>query len=147
MDIFIAEHYLDAAQDWISDAKDLHRRGRYTSAIYLSGVGIECLLYAYGMKIDNNFKPEDDLQWTLRQSSVLEIASDKGRKKIGAALGELWGLWKRHYKYASGDRLVLDYDRRNILHNISGNKLEHASTQIIESALLITSLGRLKWES
>ena len=89
-----SEHYLEASQNRIEDARKLHNAGKYIGSIYLSGVSVECMFRAYAARNMDDFDSRHDLARLLRSSGILEIIGVSHRRNIGAALGNIWSRWK-----------------------------------------------------
>ncbi len=102
---FRPQHYLDASIEQINSARRLHKQRRYSAAIYLAGVAVECLMLAYGIRENPEFESRHDLRSLLRESRMAGFVRLKDRKKLFVMMGDVWARWKNNYRFASRDRL------------------------------------------
>jgi len=115
-----SEHYFEASQDRIEDARRLHNVGNYVGSIYLSGVSVECMFRAYAARNMDDFDSRHDLARLLRSSGILEIIGVSHRRNIGAALGNIWSRWKNNYRYASEELMRAEL-KKSVLRGFVGN--------------------------
>jgi len=136
------KHYLDASFNRIDSARKLHMQGRYSDAIYLAGVSVECLLRAF---ITHKFDKRHDLQDLFKESSLEALIPDKRRREVGSWLGIIWARWKNNYRYVSDDRLQAEFKRLKHDRGISGNFLKENSRLVINCAYKLRILGEQQW--
>ncbi len=79
---FRPQHYLDASIEQINSARRLHKQRRYSAAIYLAGVAVECLMLAYRIREKPEFESRHDLRSLLRESGMAGFVRLKDRKKL-----------------------------------------------------------------
>ncbi len=144
---FRPEHYLEASQERIDDARRLHNMKRYAAAIYLAGVSVECLLIAYKTRKNAEFESRHDLVSLLRECGIADFIHRRDRIKLSAMLGEVWSRWKNNYRFASYERLLSEFKRLNLDRGIKGDILKPNSDIIISNALEIIRMGIRQWTS
>ena len=142
-----SEHYFKASQDRIKEARKLHNSGNYVGSIYLSGVSVECMLRAYVQGNMDDFYSRHDLIRLLRTSGISEIISINQRRNIGAALGNIWSRWKNNYRYASEELIRAELKKLKLDRGIKGDWLKFNSMTVLNSALIVISIGVKKWKT
>ena len=142
---FQPEHYVEAARERVEDARRLHRTERYPAAIYLSGVAVESLLYAYRLKEDANFKARHDLPSLLKESGIARFIESNDRRKLGGLLSDLWARWKNNVRYASDSRLRTHFKKLKLDREVKGDFLKENSRVALDSALGIVGIGARRW--
>ena len=142
---FTAEHYLEAAREKINDARILYNNKRFASAIYFSGVAVECLLRAYRTRIKKEFYERHDLPSLLKASAIAEFVLEKNQREFFSAFGELWVRWKNDYRYASENRLKSDFINKDLHKGLKGQIVKYNSKVALEGAEKVVSLGVLRW--
>ena len=144
---FRPEHYLEASQERIDDARRLHNMKRYAAAIYLAGVAVECLLIAYKTRKNAEFESRHDLVGLLRESGIADFIHRRDKVKLAVMLGEVWSRWKNNYRFASQGRLVSEFKRLKLDKGLKGDILKPNSDIIISNAMEIIKMGVRRWTS
>ncbi len=139
------EHYMEASAFRIESARKLHEHGRYSAAIYLSGVSIECLLRAFITQRTGEFDSRHDLQELFKQTGLEDMFPIKRRRDAGAWLGTVWARWKNNYRYIADDRLRSEFKRLKHDRGITGDFLKENSRHVISSAYKLRTIGELQW--
>lgn len=144
---FRPEHYLEAAQEKIQDARRLHEDLKYPAAIYFAGVAVECLLRAYKTRKDPNFDSRHDLDLLKKASGITEFIPEKYKREFGAAFSEVWSRWKNDYRFASEKRLAAEFRRLGFDPGVKkGNLLKYNSIVAFENAFKLVTLGVQRWD-
>jgi hypothetical protein len=143
----LVNHYLDASRSRMETARRLHDQYRFSAAIYLAGVAIECLLRAYILRRDPAFDSRHDLSEMLKRSELADFVRAKDRIDVSAWLGTIWARWKNNYRYASDERLQSEFKRLAHDRGIKGNYLKENSSQVIEAAFQLRAIGERRWNS
>jgi hypothetical protein len=144
---FRPEHYLEASQERIDDARRLHNMKRYAAAIYLAGVAVECLLIAYKTRENAEFESRHDLASLLRESGIAGFIHRRDRTKLLVMLGEVWSRWKNNYRFASQERLLSEFKRLKLDKGFKEDILKPNSDMIISNAFEIIRMGIRQWTS
>ena len=144
---FNDQQYLDCSRLRVESARKLHKECRFSAAIYLAGVGIECLLKAYIVRQNPEFDERHDLRDLLKSSDLMSFVQTKDRKQVGAWLSDIWARWKNNYRYASDARLKTEFKRLELDRGIEGDFLKENSRLVIESALQLQAKGEDQWHS
>ncbi|HBJ85919.1 MAG TPA: hypothetical protein DDZ88_19035 [Verrucomicrobiales bacterium] len=144
---FNAQQYLDCSRLRVESARRLHEQERFSAAIYLAGVGIECLLRAYIVRKNPAFDERHDLREMLKSSDLDLFVKVGDRQQVAAWLTDVWTRWKNDYRYASDERLKSEFKRRELDRGINGNFLKENSRLVIETALQLQAKGELQWRS
>ncbi|MFC1600791.1 HEPN domain-containing protein [Candidatus Sumerlaeota bacterium] len=141
------EHYLEASAFRIETARQLHEKGRYSAAIYLAGVSIECLLRAFITREDPQFDQRHDLRELYKKAQLQALIRPAKRRQADAWLGDVWTRWKNNYRFASDDRMRTVF--RDLQHNrgIKGDFLKENSRIVVEAAYQLRTLGERRWHS
>jgi HEPN domain-containing protein len=139
--------YREASASKIATARQLHRMGRYSAAIYFSGVSIECLLRAFIVRKNPEFDSRHDLSDLYKKSQLQDIIHPKNHREAGAWLGDIWTRWKNNYRYVSDDRLKVQFRRLRLNRGIKGDFLKENSNIAVNSALNLWTLGERRWAS
>jgi len=142
----------EAAAQRITTARHLFETGdhdtkHYSSAIYIAGVAVECILRAYRFKQDPQFDSRHDLAKLLRASGFVGLVPEKRKKEVSAALGDVWARWKNEYRYASDRRLLGDLKDRGLTAGIRGDQLKENARIVIERAYELVNVGVAQWKS
>jgi hypothetical protein len=119
----------------------------YSSAIYLAGVAVECILRAYRLRVDPEFDSRHDLRRLLSASGLQAYVPEKRRADVGAALGDVWARWRNDYRYASDDRVLRDLRARGLTLGIRGDPLKENSRLVFEKAHELVGLGVARWKN
>lgn len=145
-----ADEYRWAALTRIRAAEQLHTAAMYSSAIYLAGVAVECILRAYRVRADAEFDSRHDLPGLLRASGLRDYVPAKRRAEVAAALGDVWSRWRNDYRYASDDRVLRDLREKGLTLGIKGdprNQLKENSRRVFEKAHELVGLGVERWKN
>jgi len=140
------KQYIEVAQEHIDTARILHNNERYSTAIYLAGVSIECLLLAYRTKIKSHFDSRHNLNNLMKESGIVNFIQERNRKKIGILLGEVWSRWKNNYRFASNSRLKSELKKLGLDRGIKGDILKTNSMHIIDNAYELINIGVRRWK-
>ena len=89
----------------------MHDPARYSAAIYLAGISVECLLRAFITCRTCEFDARHDLHELFKQAAPEDLIPRKRRREAGAWLGTVWARWKNNYRYVSDDRLRSEFKR------------------------------------
>lgn len=143
----LADDYRWAAVERVQAAARLHATESYSTAIYLAGVAVECILRAYRVRDDPQFDSRHDLQDLLTASGLQNYVPEKRREAVAAALGEVWARWRNDYRYASDDRVLRDLRDRKLTVGIKGDQLKENSRRVLESAYTLVGMGVARWKS
>ncbi|KPA17923.1 hypothetical protein MHK_001852 [Candidatus Magnetomorum sp. HK-1] len=135
-------HYLEASSCSIDSSRKLHFQARYSDAIYLAGVSVECLLRAF---ITHKFDKRHDLHELFKASSLEKLIPDRRRREVGCWLGTIWARWKNNYRYVSDERLKSEFKRLKHDRGISGDYLKENSRMVINCAYNLRILGENQW--
>ncbi len=144
---FTAQQYLDCSRLRVESARRLHKDSRFSSAIYLAGVGIECLLRAYIVRQNPEFDERHDLHDLLKSSDLKSFVHTDDRQQVAAWLSDIWTRWKNNYRYASDERLRAEFKRLELDRGIDGDFLKENSRLVDETALQLQVKGELRWHS
>ena len=139
------EHYMEASAFRIESARQLHEHSRYSEAIYLAGVSVECLLRAFITRSTREFDARHDLQELFKQTGMEDLIPLKRKRDAGAWLGTIWARWKNNYRYVPDDRLRAEFKRLRHDRGIAGDFLKENSRQVINSAYELRTIGELQW--
>jgi uncharacterized protein (UPF0332 family) len=139
------KQYLEVAQEHIDTARILYNNERYSTAIYLAGVSIECLLLAYRTKNISHFDSKHDLNKLMKESGIANFVQERNRKKMGILLGEVWSRWKNNYRFASNSRLRSEFKKIGLDRGIKGDILKSNSMSIIDYAYELINIGVRRW--
>ena len=142
----------EAALERITTARHLYdaKAGgskHFSTAIYVAGVAVECILRAYRLKQDPQFDSRHDLADLLRESGFVGFVPEKRKREVSAALGEVWARWKNEYRYASDRRLLGDLKTRRLTAGIKGDQLKESARIVIENAYELINVGVARWNS
>lgn len=144
---FNAQQYLDCSRLRVESARRLHEQSRFSAAIYIAGVGIECLLKAYIVRQNPTFDERHDLHDLLKSSDLKSFVHADDRQQVAAWLSEIWTRWKNNYRYASDGRLRAEFKRLELNRGIDGDYLKENSRLVVETALLLQMKGEQRWHS
>lgn len=144
---FRAEHYLDTARERVFSAVRLYEISRYSVAIYLSGVAVECLLRAYILRETKEFESRHDLTDLMRKSSIADFIPPQQTREFGVYLTTVWRRWKNNYRYASISRLSSEFRDIGLFSGIKGDPLKENARVTILATEKIISAGVLAWNS
>lgn len=144
---FRAEHYLDTARERVFSAVRLYELSRYSAAIYLAGVAVECLLRAYILRETKEFESRHDLTDLMRKSSIADFIPPQQNREFGAYLTTVWRRWKNNYRYASISRLSSEFRDMGLFSGIKGDPLKENARVTILATEKIISAGVLAWNS
>ncbi|GMV42457.1 MAG: hypothetical protein AMXMBFR64_41730 [Myxococcales bacterium] len=144
---FRSEHYLAAAQERRDEAWRLLEDGRYGGALYLTGVSVECLFWAYRTRSGFPFEARHDLLGLCKESGMLEFITTRNRQKVGEALAELWLRWRNNFRYAGNQRLKAEFRDRQLDRGIIGDPLKYNAQVAWDSASYVIAMGVAAWTS
>lgn len=142
---FRSEHYLEAAKERVFSAFRLYESSRYSAAIYLAGVAVECLLRAYIVRKTPEFDEKHDLTALMKKSSIAEFIPTQQRRDLGASLTVVWLRWKNNYRYASISRLSSEFRDIGLFTGIKGDPLKENARKTLISTEKIINAGVLAW--
>lgn len=144
---FDAVHYMEASASRLEVARRLHNEGRYSEAIYLAGVAIECLLRSFILRTEPQFDGCHDLSELYKKAQLEDLVHDEDRQRAAVWLGDVWARWKNNYRYASDSRLRTEF--RRLAHNrgIQGDFLKENSRIVVDAALELRTLGERRCHS
>ena len=137
--------YLEASAFRIETARRLHRIGRYSAAIYFAGVSIECLLRAFIVREDSQFEQRHDLRELCKKAQLQALIRPVDRRQADAWLGDVWMRWKNNYRFASDDRMRVQFRKLGHNRGIKGDFLKENSRIVVESAYQLRTLGERRW--
>jgi HEPN domain-containing protein len=143
---FDGDHYIDAAPERANAARALYQAHRYTEAVYLAGVAVECVLRAYAQEGGEAFDARHDLRQLFKAATLERFVGGKQRKAVSAALGEVWMRWKNSYRYAPAERMRKEISRLRLDQGIKGDALKETARVAIENALVVVNKGRYQWK-
>jgi len=141
---FRPEEYYEASHEKLQTAMHLHEQGKYPCAMYFFGVSVECILRAYITAKSPEFDEKHVLPRLFISSGIERLVSEKNRKKIGAALGDIWARWKNDFRYASR-RKVEGFMHKANLARYKGDFLKENSRIMRDAASIIVVKGMAKW--
>lgn len=107
-----SRHYFDAALERQDDASALYEAGRYTAALYVMGVAIECLLHAFRSRSGKPFAARHDLPTLAVESGIYDSVTDRQRGILREEVAVVAARWRNNYRYVSEDRLLAEFKRR-----------------------------------
>lgn len=142
---FLPEHYLETAGQRINDARILHNAARFSAAIYVTGVAVECMLLAYRTRIEPHFESRHDLKDLLKESGIAGFVRDNEQQQFAGYFGEVWSRWKNNYRYASDDRLRAQLKKLPGNWKVKGDVLKENSRVILDNGFQIVTLGAHRW--
>jgi HEPN domain-containing protein len=142
---FRAEHYLEAARERIFSAVRLYELSRYSAAIYLAGVAVECILRAYILRKTKDFESRHDLSDLMRKSSIADFIPPKQNREFGMYLTTVWRRWKNNYRYASISRLSSEFRDIGLCTGIKGDPLKENARITLSASEKIINAGVLAW--
>ena len=141
------DDYLEASATRIETARRLHQNGRFSAAIYFSGVSVECLLRAYITRDDPQFDQRHDLYALFKKAQLADFIGPQNRRQVSAWLGSVWARWKNNYRFASDERLRTELRRLGHQRGVKGDFLKENSRIVVESAYQLRTLGERRWRS
>lgn len=144
---FRPAHYLEAAQERRDEAWQLYVGCRYGGSLYLTGVAVECLLWAYRTRRGEPFEARHDLMSLYRQSGLLDFINERNRERMAVALGDVWARWKNNLRYASEPRLRAQLKARELDRGIKGDALKFNARAAWDSASYVIAMGVSAWDS
>ena len=139
------EQYMEASAFRIESARQMHDHARYSVAIYLAGISVECLLRAFITRKTCEFDARHDLQELFKQAALEDLIPHKRRREAGAWLGTVWARWKNNYRYVSDDRLRSEFKRLKHDRGIHGDFLKENSRYVVNCAYELRTIGELQW--
>jgi hypothetical protein len=95
----------------------------------------------------DDFYSRHDLIRLLRTSGISEIITISQRRNIDAALGNIWSRWKNNYRYASEELIRAELKKLKLDRGIKGDWLKFNSMTVLNSALIVISIGVKKWKT
>jgi HEPN domain-containing protein len=140
------DQYIDAAPERASAAQALYQDGRYTEAVYLAGVAVECVLRAYAQEEAGSFDARHDLRQLFKAATLERFVGEKQRQTVSAALGEVWARWKNNYRYAPEERMRKEVRRLRLDQGVKGDVLKETARVAIENALVVVNKGKYQWK-
>lgn len=140
-----ADDYRRGALERIGAARQLHDRGRFASAICLGGIAVECILRAYRCRVNPEFDARHDLHVLFTTSGFLDTVPDGQRRRLTAAVGDVWARWRNDYRYADDVAVLRDLRARRLTVGIRGDQLKENSRIVMESAHVIVGSGVGRW--
>ena len=146
MDIGSAE-YLAAAKDSLDAAGKLHREGLYTTAHYLCGLSVECILRAYRWKLQTPWDGRHNIQLLFKESQFDQLIPSKRYKEFDEAFQYVVLSWSNSHRYMSAPRLEKYLNTASMIRNIRGHKIKAHSAQMLSYTLTIVDLGVAKWKN
>lgn len=139
------EHYMEASAFRIESARQMHNQARYSAAIYLAGVSVECLLRAFITRRTLEFDARHDLQELFKQADLEDLIPHKHRREVGARLGTIWARWKNNYRYIADDRLRSEFKRLKHDRGIRGDFLKENSRCVVNCVYELRTIGEKQW--
>jgi len=140
-----AENYYKASSERIKDAYLLHTTGRYSFAMYASGLAVECLLRAFRVLSDPSFDARHDLWLLWKKTPLSKVRYKKSSKRIFALMGEVSVRWQNSYRFVSHDEICSLLKKSGRDRGIQGDFLKYNSKKLYEAAREIVQLGGLQW--
>jgi HEPN domain-containing protein len=140
------DQYIDAAPERANAAQTLYHDRRYTEAVYLAGVAVECVLRAYAQDGGEAFDARHDLRQLFKAATLERFIGANQRKAVSAALGEVWTRWKNNYRYAPEGRMRKEVKRLGLEQGIKGDALKETARVVIENALVVVNKGKYQWK-
>jgi hypothetical protein len=92
------DDYRTASLERVADARTLYEARHFSSALYLAGVAVACILRAYRTREDPAFGSRHDLAELLRASGLASFIPRQRREELSVALTEVWARWKNGYR-------------------------------------------------
>ena len=140
-----SDQYMDASLERIETARRLFEARDYVSAIYLAGLAVECMLRAYRTREEAEFDSRHDLQDLFKKSTILEFVPQGATREFGEHFGQVWSRWKNDYRFASKERLKVQFKRLKLDRGIKGDYLKENCRIVIDSAFAIITVGGQHW--
>jgi len=131
----------------IQTARILHRSERFSAAIYVSGVAVECMLRAYIVRRLEAFDERHDLASLFKSAQLESYIEPRRHREINGWLGDVWLRWKNNYRFASDARLRSEFKRLALYRGIRGNILKENARICVEAAFQLCTLGEQQWHS
>lgn len=136
-------------------AEILWDRQRYGAAQYLAGLAVECMLMAYSHRAGAEFDTRHDLRNWYAKARFRELMPSGRKDETDAAIGILILHWKNDQRYYSERLLAAHFrklgldryrDARGSRRVIKGNLVKELTRQTIDSALVIVTIGEIRWQ-
>jgi hypothetical protein len=129
----MAESYYKAALERIDNAHILHIQGRYSFAMYASGLAVECLLRAFRVLRDPSFEERHDLKLLWKKTALSDTGRGITHKRIYSLLTEIGLRWRNTYRFAAEDEVQSFLKKSGYDRGIKGNFLKYNSKNLSEA--------------
>lgn len=144
-----AEVYRRAALERIATAEQLLEAQDYVMASYLAGLGVECMLRAYRLRIDASFEGRHDLRALAEESGFIARVPAQHQLEIATALHEVALRWSNSHRFRSIDALRRFCVRAG-LHGLPAGRtvrdvVRHNAVQVVAEARKIVDIGERLW--
>jgi HEPN domain-containing protein len=133
------QDYYYAATERMAQANLLRRQQRYSIAMYIAGVAVECMLRAFYPK-DRDFDKGHNIE-ALYKACDPEILGESAKKRLRGHIETVHLLWQNRYRYFSEERLrahirALGHDKRGVnpgadFLKVRCNELHDACNEVI----------------
>lgn len=140
------ESYREAALEHVGVARELHDRGHFAAAHYWAGLAVECMLRAYRVREDPQFDSRHDLKQLIRDAKFYDFVPHRRQEETAAAVSELVQRWRNDHRFRSAKALRQWLRDRCPDQGVKGDALKYSSSQIVEAAVLVVSIGERRWK-
>lgn len=141
------DRYIEAPPQRTDAARTLYGDQRYTEAVYLAGVAVECVLRAFAQDGGEAFDARHDLRLLFKAATLERFVGEKQRQIVSVALGEVWARWKNNYRYAPEEGMRKELKRLKLDRGIKGDALKETARVTIENALIVVNKGTFQWKN
>jgi hypothetical protein len=155
------EHDFPAGLERMGQARTLYDNGTSDAlAMYVAGLGAECILRAFKMAGDPVFDERHDLLLLFQASGMLDVdlgilreAGLSAEEALSdtrnpqASVNAVYSLWANDYRFASEERLRAHLKRLKFDRGIKGGFLNYTALKLITAAELFRDRGALQWNS
>jgi HEPN domain-containing protein len=142
-----AADYVEAAKERLSQANLLYEKGHHSLALYIAGVAVESLLWAYIVRLDPRFETAHDLYLLLDASNLRSFAAPTEGQQVFTAIAMLFRRWRNDLRYTSNDRLRRRLKKLKLDRGVRGDFLKENCRIAIEAAKIILTIGVAKWKT
>jgi len=153
------DHLIEAARERPVQAWALFHRRDYAPAMFVAGVGVECLLRGFILRRTNVLETGHDIPLLFRESRIKPLAIERqeavGLSEAGlnrysrqwdTALATMSSRWSNDFRYASESRLRAHLKRMGLDRGVRGDFARFQARRLIEAAEWAISEGSQLWE-
>ena len=144
--------YLYAAQERLTEANLSLKANppQYVMACYLSGVAVECLLYAYSTRAKAADTWKHNLGTHALRGSFYNNMGDAERERVSKVLGTMSGRWQNSHRYRSKEGLQAFFVKEGLFvvkgpQTTKRDVVEYNAEILVNAATEIVNIGVRRW--